>query len=49
LRGSGVEMAVGGRDGSVSIVRLSQSLVELQPNERATVQGVRSPPVTLWT
>jgi hypothetical protein len=41
VRGSGVELAVGGRDGSVAIVRPSASLVEPQPNERATVQAVR--------
>jgi hypothetical protein len=44
LRANGVEMALGGSDGSVSVVRLSASLVESQPNERATVQAVsRSP------
>ena len=42
VRGSGVELAVGGRDGSVAIVRPSASLVEPQPNERATVQAVRA-------
>lgn len=41
LRQNGAEMAVGAQDGSVSIIRLSASLVEAQPNERATVQAVR--------
>jgi dynein intermediate chain 2 len=40
VRGSGVELAVGGRDGSVAIVRPSASLTEPQPNERATVQAM---------
>lgn len=40
LRQNGAEMAVGAHDGSVSIIRLSPSLVEAQPNERATIQAM---------
>lgn len=41
LRQNGVEMAIGAHDGSVAIMQLSASLVEQQPNERATIQAVR--------
>lgn len=40
LHSGGAEVAAGSADGSVTIMRLSASLTEVQPNEKATVTGV---------